>query len=165
MMEDLKCRHFSFCEKDLLFLYEILKQRTRFDPTFIVPSYEEHVEYMSNFEKNCIKWHIVSYNDIDYATFYINIKKDLALLSHLDLDILNEDKKNINLHLKKFMYDKVKLLLENLNIEELYAKSHIKNKIGINTFIRFHKKYIIKKYNIEISNSKDFVNFTLKKYD
>ena len=154
-------RDFSFCEKDLLFLYEIVKQRPRFDPTFKLPSYEEHVKYMSKFEQHYYRWLIITYNEIDYAICYMSKKKELSLLSHLDLDITHE--KNIKLQLKKFMYEKVQYLIESLNIEEFYAKSHKTNKIGINSFINFHKKNIINDYMIKIFNTKYFVNFILKK--
>ena len=161
--KSLKCRDFSFCEKDLLFLYEIVKQRPRIDPNFKLPSYKEHVEYMSNFEKNYFRWLIISYNQIDYAICYMSKKMELSLLSNLDLDILNKNKKTINLHIKKFMYEKVKYLIEDLNLKEFYAKSHKTNKIGINSLINFHKKYIKDYYKIQTFNGEDVVNFIFKK--
>ena len=159
----IKCRDFSFCEKDLLFLYEIVKQRIRIDPNFKLLSYEEHVKYMSKFEENYLRWLIVSYDDIDYAICYMSKKKELSLLSHLDLDIINRNRKNINLHLKKFMYEKVKYLIESLNIEEFYAKSYKKNIIGINSLINFHKKNIINDYTIQTFKTEDYINFIFKK--
>jgi hypothetical protein len=156
-----KYRDFSFCEKDLLFLYEIVKQRPRFDPTFKLPSYEKHVKYMSNFKEHYYRWLIITYNEIDYAICYMSKKKELSLLSHLDLDIMR--KKNIKLQIKKFMYEKVQYLIESLELDEFYAKSHETNKIGINSLINFHKKNIINNYTIEIFNAKDFVNFIFNK--
>jgi hypothetical protein len=159
----IKCRDFSFCEKDLLFLYEILKQRPRIDPNFKLPSYDEHVKYMSNFKENYLRWLIVSYNEIDYGICYMSKKMELSLLTHVDLDLINKNRKTINMEIKRFLYEKVKYLIEGLNLREFYAKSHKTNKIGINSLINFHKKYIKDYYKIQTFNGEDVVNFIFKK--
>ena len=61
------------------------------------------------------------------------------------------------------MYEKVKYLIEDLNLKEFYAKSHKTNKIGINSLINFHKKYIKDYYKIQTFNGEDVVNFIFKK--
>lgn len=75
--ENIVSREVSCSEADFLFLYDILKQRGRFEKDFELPGFQSHCEFVKH--NTYRSFHIYSWSDIDLGVVFISQDNEIGI--------------------------------------------------------------------------------------